>query len=147
MSILNMRQEQRELRKDHAALVNDHLKLTEDHHQLRATYNREVAQLLKRNQQQEVLLKAADAMYRKLEGALDKVQILLQRHLEAGETHVPARALWHVLHDAGFTAAPKPTMDHALHVALKNAPRLEQQAQGPKQEPKPKQIQSRGMSI
>jgi hypothetical protein len=113
--------------KDHANLVNDHLTLTEDHHQLRNTFNREVGRLLQRNQQQETLLKMADQMHRKLEGALGKVLTLLQRHLEAGDSHVPAKALWHVLHDAGFTASPKPTLDHALHVALKHAPELEQQ--------------------
>jgi hypothetical protein len=146
---MSLRQEHRELRRDHAALVDDHLALTADHQQLREAYNRQLEQLMKHNQQQEMLIKAGDAMYHKLESALDKVQTLLQRHIAAGEAQVPARALWHILHEAGIAVAPKPpAMDHALHVALKNAPALEQQNQQSQgQKPEQKQVHSRGMRI
>jgi hypothetical protein len=154
---MSQRDEYQQLQKDHAALASDHLRLTEDYHELRNAYIREVDRLLQRNQAQEAMIRTADTMYRKLEGALGKVTTLLERHLEAGERHVPARALWHVLHETGFTVAPKPAMDHALHVALKNAPELErknQQAQSQKPQEQPeqkqeqahKQIQRRGMN-
>jgi len=145
---MSLRDEHRQLRQDHTNLVNDHLTLTENHHQLRNTYQREVGRLLQRNEQQERMLKMADQMHRKLEGALGKVMTLLQRHLEAGDSQVPASALWHVLHEAGFTASPKPAMDHALHVALKNAPEREQKPQqSQSQEPQQKQTQRKGMRI
>jgi hypothetical protein len=145
---MSLRDEHHQLQQAHAELAGDHSRLTEDHQRLREAYTRDIDRLLQRNQQQEAMIKAADAMHRTMDGALNKVQTLLQRHLEAGQSTVPARALWHVLHEAGFTAAPKPTMDHALHVAVKNAPALEQknqqsQSQKPQQQPEQKQEQKR----
>ncbi len=147
---MSLRQQHQQLDRDHTNLAMDHLRLTEDHHNLRADYSRDVNRLLARNHQQEAMLQAADTMHQKLEGALNKVTTLLQRHLEAGDSHVPARALWHVLHDAGFTTAPKPNLTHAEHMALKNAPKQEQkqeQTQSQQPEPQPKQNQHRGMRI
>jgi hypothetical protein len=84
------------------------------------------------------------------QAALGKVMTLLQRHLEAGDSHVPARALWHVLHDAGFSTAPTPNLTHAEHMALKNVSRQEQkkeQTQTQQPEAQQKQNQHRGMRI
>jgi hypothetical protein len=138
---MSLRQEYRELQKDYNALVNDHLASAAD-------YRREVEQLLRRNQQQEAMLKTDHTMYSKLEAALGKVQTLLQRHLDAGENHVPARALWHVLHEAGFTAAPKPELTHKEAIAPKSN-QENQQNQSQKQEQKQghKHVQGRGMRI
>jgi hypothetical protein len=145
---MSLRHQHQQLGKDHTNLAMDHLRLTEDHHNLRADYSRDVNRLLARNHQQEAMLQAADAMHQKLEGALGKVMTLLQRHLQAGDSHVPARALWHVLHDAGFTTAPKPNLTHAQQMALNNAPQQEQkQQQGQSSEPQQKQTQHRGMRI
>jgi hypothetical protein len=136
----------RGLKRDYDTLLNEHLASTADH-------RREVEQLLRRNQQQEALLKTDHTMYQKLEDALGKVQTLLLRHLDAGENHVPARALWHVLHEAGITTAHKPELNHKEAVALKNAPKLEQehhqQDQSQKQEQKQERqlVQGRGMRI
>jgi hypothetical protein len=147
---MSLRHEHQQLGKDHTNLAMDHLRLTEDHHNLRADYSRDVNRLLARNHQQEAMLQAADAMHQKLEGALGKVMTLLQRHLQAGDSHVPARALWHVLHDAGFTTAPKPNLTHTEQMALKNAPQQEQkkeQKQTQQPEAQQKQTQHRGMRI
>jgi hypothetical protein len=139
----------RQLQKSYDALSERHTTLADQHDAL----HRDLALLLRRNQQQEALLKTDHTMYQKLEDALGKVQTLLQRHLDAGENHVPARALWHVLHEAGITTAHKPELNHKEAVALKNAPKLEQehhqQDQSQKQEQKQerKLVQGRGMRI
>jgi hypothetical protein len=138
----------RQLQKSYDALSERHTTLADQHDAL----HRDLALLLRRNQQQEAMIQAADTMYQQTAGALNKVQTLMQRHLDAGEQHVPVRALWHVLHEAGFTAAPKPTMDHALHVALKQAPELERknqqsQAQKPQQQPEQKSEQKREQKV
>jgi sugar diacid utilization regulator len=146
--------EYRELRKNYAMLVENYSRLADDHQRLRETYSSEVGRLLQQNQQQTALLKMADTMHRNMDATRVKIMDLVQRHIEAGQSQVPARALWQVLHDAGFTVQPAPVMDHALRVALKQAPALEQksqqsQAQKPQQteqKTKLQQSQQRGMS-
>jgi hypothetical protein len=148
MGIFNIYQEHRDLKKRHTDLHEAHLKLTEDHRQLSNAYSREIGQMLQLHQRQEQLIRTGDQMYRQLETALHEIQSLVKRHLDAGETRIPARALWHVMHNAGITAGPKPELNHKEAIAQKNAPRLDQEKQqNQSQEQERKHVQSRGMRI
>jgi hypothetical protein len=60
-----------------------------------------------------------DTVLERMENALAKCAQLIERHLAAGELTVPARALYFILHDAGFGA-------HSQTQEVKQTPKEEQ---------------------